>query len=167
DGLLRELETRMTPEASARGVRLFVLRLGEAPDAVFADTARLTKMLLHLLGNAVKYAAKDGAASLHLRGMEDGGAVFTISDDGAGMSEGEILIALELFGRLGGVENAANGAGVGLTLAQEIARAHGAEFEIRSETGQGTVVTVAFPGSRSLPAPSQEPAAERQSINAP
>lgn len=165
DALLGEIEARMAPQAAARGVRLSVRRLAEAPEAARADASRLTKMLLHLLGNAVKYAPNGGFASLRLRGAEDGGAVFLISDDGAGMSEEEISIALELFGRVGGVDNAENGAGIGLTLAQEIARAHGAALEIDSEGGQGTVVTVALPGSRSLAA--LRPGVEGQLASAP
>lgn len=143
--LLDAIRARRAPDAAARAVRLTVECDEGAPEIVTADRERLGRMLSHLLGNAIKYAAAGGAASLRAERGETGGVRFLIEDDGPGMDAEDIEIALELFGRVDGVENCANGAGVGLTLAQEIARAHGAEFEIRSVKGAGTQVSVTLP----------------------
>lgn len=143
--LLGRISARHEPDAAKRAVRLVVSREDDAPATVMADRERLSRMLSHLLGNAIKYAAAGGVAALLVKRADSGGAWFLIEDDGPGMSAEDIEIALELFGRVDGVENEANGAGVGLTLAQEIARAHGADFEIRSVKGDGAQVSVILP----------------------
>ena len=151
DALLVEIDGRHRETAEARGLSFTCRRLPGAPRKIVADGPRLGKMLSHLVGNAVKFAPEGGSVAVRIRATEQGGARFTIKDDGPGMTEQEIAVALELFGRVGGVDSAANGSGVGLTLAAEIAKAHGAELRIKSGKGCGAAVSVPLPAARTQP----------------
>ncbi|HZD16837.1 MAG TPA: HAMP domain-containing sensor histidine kinase, partial [Actinomycetota bacterium] len=62
-----------------------------------------------------------------------------------------------------GREVRAGGSGIGLTVAQELARAHGGGIEVRSEPGRGATFTVRLPlasspARSSFTAPSHPPA---------
>lgn len=143
--ILPEIKNRFKLEAASRNVRFRVEASADAPLHAAGDCDGLRRMLSHLAENAIKYAAENGEVLVRLSRAENGGATFTVMDDGVGMTEPEIAVALELFGRVNGVENAENGSGVGLTLAREIARAHGARFTIDSTPGHGTTITIDMP----------------------
>ncbi len=151
DEMLATLAARHAGAASERGLVFTCRRLPGAPRRIVADGPRLCKMLSHLVGNAVKYAPEGGSVAVRIRSTPEGGARFSIKDDGPGLSEQEIAVALELFGRVGGVDNPANGSGVGLTLAAEIAKAHGGALRIKSEKGRGAAVSVPLPAARTQP----------------
>lgn len=151
DAMLAEIDARHRERAAARGLSFTCRRLPGAPSRIVADGPRLGKMLSHLVGNAVKFAPEGGSVAVRIRATEEGGARFTIKDDGPGLSEQEISVALELFGRVGGVDNPAAGSGVGLTLAAEIARAHGGALRIKSVKGRGAAVSVPLPAARTQP----------------
>lgn len=149
--LLDEIAARHAEAAAARRLAFSVRVEPGAPRRIVADRARLGKMLSHLVGNAVKYATEGGAVAVRLRPGPTGGARLTVKDDGPGMTEQEIAVALELFGRVGGVDDPASGAGVGLTLASEIARAHGAPLRIKGAKGAGAAVSISLPAARTAP----------------
>lgn len=151
DDMLASIEARHRERADSRRLAFTCRRLPGAPRRIVADGPRLRKMLSHLVGNAVKYAAEGGAVSVRIRPTAEGGARFSIKDDGPGLTEQEIAVALELFGRVGGVDNPANGSGVGLTLAAEIAKAHGAPLRIKSAKGAGAAISVPLPAARTQP----------------
>lgn len=75
-----------------------------------------------------------------------GEVILEVADTGPGMSESEIAIALERFGR---VENRASrtvdGAGFGLPLAKAMVELHGGMLQVQSQSGEGTTVTVTLP----------------------
>lgn len=64
------------------------------------------------------------------------------------MTESELKRALELFGRVRGVDDPNEGVGVGLPLAREIAKAHGGRLDVKSEPGEGVTASAIFPAAR-------------------
>ena len=113
------------------------------PVMVLADRRRLRQLLLVLTDNAVKYNWAGGRIILSLS-ERNGMAVLSISNTGEG-------IPPELTGRVfdrffrSDASGAVEGCGLGLTIAQGIARAHGGEIQIRSELHGLTTVTVTLP----------------------
>ena len=115
------------------------------------------EILLNLLSNAIKFTELGGAINVLVRRTEEGGAAFVVRDNGSGMTEAEIEIALERFGQVdGGLARRHEGSGLGLPLARKLAELHGGSLTLKSEKGRGTTATVVLPPSRVL---SAEPAA--------
>lgn len=114
---------------------------------VRADAILLTRALLNIVGNAVKYTAderKDGSGRVTIRGDVEGSRIrLTVEDNGPG-------IAPETLARLGqpfvrGVEGPAApaGYGVGLSFARAVVEQHPCgKLTIDSEVGRGTYVTI-------------------------
>jgi two-component system cell cycle sensor histidine kinase PleC len=65
--------------------------------ALTADRTRLTEILINLLSNAIKFTELGGAINVLVRRTEEGGAAFVVRDNGRGMTEAEVEIALERF----------------------------------------------------------------------
>ena len=132
------------PAAAAAAVAVEVEPQDERV-AVLADFDRVREMVGHLLDNAIKFNVAGGRVRVSVRyaGRE---AVLCIADEGVGMSAEETGLACErLYRGPVAVDEQLPGAGLGLTLARDIARAHGGGIGIESEPGRGTTVTVALP----------------------
>jgi signal transduction histidine kinase len=113
-----------------------------------ADEIRVRQVLLNLLSNALKFTREGGLVSVSAGRRKDGLAL-TVSDTGIGMAEHEIPKALERFGQLdSALGRKFEGSGLGLPLTKHLVELHGGTFEIVSEPGRGTMVTVIFPWSR-------------------
>ena len=114
-----------------------------------ADRTRLTEILLNLLSNAIKFTELGGAIDVLVRRTEEGGVAFVVRDNGNGMTEAEIEIALERFGQIdAGLARRHEGSGLGLPLARKLAELHGGSLTLKSEAGRGTTATVILPPSR-------------------
>lgn len=115
-----------------------------------ADERRLKQILLNLLSNAIKFTAPQGRVTLTVSCRSGEGHVFEVKDTGQGMTEDEIAKSMTKFGQ---VDRATNkdmeGTGLGLPLTQGLVHLHGGHFQIESEKGLGTTVTVSFPEQRS------------------
>lgn len=104
---------------------------------VLADEDLLRRALLNLAINAVR--ACDAAGYVRLSAERDGGTVtLTVADNGCGIAPEDLPRVTEpYFGRFQG------GSGLGLSIVEHIARAHGWRLLIRSEPGTGTRVSLA------------------------
>lgn len=123
----------------------------KAPERIFADRTRIKQILINLLTNAVKFTPPGGTIRLRVRSGRSGGAVFSVSDTGAGMTEQEIETALKPFGQVGSAMTRSHeGTGLGLPLAASFTEMHGGELIIESAPGQGTIVSVLLPPERTL-----------------
>ena len=121
---------------------------------LMADEARLKQVLVHLLGNAVKFTAPGGTVALAVRRAAEGGVEFEVTDTGEGMTADEIEIAIQPFGQLdAGLARQRGGTGLGLPLARRLTELHGGSFSIDSEKGCGTKVIVWLPASRAKSGP--------------
>ena len=86
--------------------------------------------------------ARGGTVVVRVGGKED--RVFLeVSDTGVGIPEGKQPLVFERFYRLDGIEEPGNG--LGLSIAQTIAEAHGGRIEAESQPGEGTRMTIILP----------------------
>ena len=126
----------------------------KAPVRIFADRTRMKQILINLLTNAVKFTPSGGTIRLRVRSGKNGGAIFSVSDTGEGMTKQEIETALTPFGQVGSAMTRPHeGTGLGLPLAASFTEMHGGELVIESARGQGTTVSVLLPPERTIPAP--------------
>jgi signal transduction histidine kinase len=130
-----------TVRAEDKGLR-FSVALGIAgPCWVLGDPARLRQVLHNLLGNAVKFTSR-GSVSLTL-GRDTAGGQFTaeVTDTGPGIANEDLEHVFEAFRQLDGAnQQPSEGAGLGLTIARDIAQAMGGDITLRSTLGAGTTV---------------------------
>jgi signal transduction histidine kinase len=123
--------------------------LPDHPVQLLGDPRQLERMIVNLLGNAVKFTDDGGRVAWSLTTTADQ-ALFRVADTGIGIPEAEQPALFSRFFRSTTVqERAIQGTGLGLTIVQTIVRSHGGEITIRSREHVGTDVEVALPLSRS------------------
>lgn len=103
--------------------------------AVF-DRDQIRQAASVLLDNAVKYTPEGGSVIARV-GEGDGGAYLEVSDTGPGIPNEELPLVFERFYRLDSARSQ-GGAGLGLSIAKQIAEAHGGTIEAESTEGHGS-----------------------------
>jgi two-component system cell cycle sensor histidine kinase PleC len=104
---------------------------------------RFRQILTNLVSNAVKYSAPAGRIQVVLETAASGGVKLTVRDDGPGMTAEELQKALSRFGRLGHPETQTkSGVGLGLPIAQDLARLLNGTLTVHTEKGRGTRIVV-------------------------
>jgi len=106
---------------------------------ITADYDRLKQALVNLLANALCYT-DGGAITVGNRGRE----IF-VSDTGIGIEGADLPHIFDRFYRADSSRSrSSGGAGVGLAIAKAIVRAHGGAISAKSESGKGSVFTIAL-----------------------
>lgn len=119
------------------------------PVEVSFDQLHMRQAVAILLDNAVKYTPEGGNVVVSVD-QENGWARLEVSDTGIGIPEDELPLVFERFHRAdpSRAQSASQGgAGLGLSIARQIARAHGGEIEARSKPGEGSTFTLHIPRS--------------------
>jgi signal transduction histidine kinase len=126
--------------------------------AVRGDAMALTHCLLNLLDNAIKYSRT--RKEIRISGSaRDGTVSLSVSDRGIGIAPADRKRIFEKFVRLeDGLVHDVRGAGLGLSLVDQIIRAHGGRVDVVSAVGEGSTFTLVLPvatETETLPAESQ------------
>lgn len=133
------------PRAASNGIHLHCNIEDKLPEA-FADALRLKQVLLNLLSNAVKFTEPNGNISLEVSKQSDDRILFTIADDGKGMTSEELHMATQPFGQVrSGHGDANEGTGLGLPISVALIKAHHGTFSLESQKGEGTVASFTIP----------------------
>ena len=118
---------------------------------VAGDRKRLEQVVVNLLTNALRYTDAGGRVSLTVRQAGDD-AVLEVADSGVGIAPEDLPHVFTRFWR--GEKSrsrATGGAGIGLSIVQELVRAHGGRVTVESTTGQGSVFRVVIPCREAAP----------------
>ncbi|HEY1757255.1 MAG TPA: ATP-binding protein [Bryobacteraceae bacterium] len=147
-GLLEDVCAELHNLAESRQVRIHS-ELGRGVAVVAGNRPALRRLFVILLDNALKYSPAGAEVRLSLS-HEDGRVSVSIQDSGAGISATDLPHIFERFYRAS--EGSGEGHGLGLALADHIARAHGATIEVRSTEGASSEFRVSFaaPASANL-----------------
>lgn len=145
---VREARVRLDLAALAGSVCHDLAEIGASVDwaggaaEVVGEPINLRRAVANLVENAVKYG---GAARVRLA-TEGGRAVLTVEDEGPGLPEAELERVFEPFRRgEPSRSRATGGAGLGLTVARGVARAHGGEVSLANRPGGGLVARLELP----------------------
>jgi signal transduction histidine kinase len=132
-------------------------RLGELAEAtVLADRDRLAVALDALLENAVTHTTADDRIEVSAR-LDDGYAVFVVTDAGCGIAAAELDRIFARFGRARPYRSrAVGGFGLGLPIVQAIAEAHHGSVQVRSAEGRGSTFELRLPAGPA-PGPASSP----------
>lgn len=142
--LLNNVARTFAPQAQAAQV---ALETDIQPlSSISADGDRLFQVFTNLLENALKHSHAGGRVNLRAR-QHNGNLEASVSDSGDGIPPHEVERIFERFyqvdkSRRGGK---GRGVGLGLSIAQEIVRAHGGQITVESQLGQGSTFTVLLP----------------------
>jgi PAS domain S-box-containing protein len=142
--LLATTADLLAPLAAARGVTLDTeLEAGLPPLEI--DPDRIAQVLSNLVGNAVKFTPSSGHVKLRASRTADSVQV-VVQDTGVGIAADDLPFVFDRFWQSRRTDR--SGAGLGLAIAQGIARAHGGTLRLESEQGLGTMAILTLPIAR-------------------
>ena len=115
---------------------------------VLGDRPRLRQLFLNLVTNAIKYTPRGGKVEVALaRRLTE--VTFTVRDTGIGIAAADLPYVFERFWRADRARSRIaaerGGWGLGLSISQYIAQAHGGRLEVQSRLGRGSTFTVTLP----------------------
>ncbi|MGB0969464.1 MAG: HAMP domain-containing sensor histidine kinase [Mycobacterium sp.] len=125
------------------GERDFTLEAVAEVTAV-VDPQRITQALVALTDNACRYTEAGHRIGVGSE-IVDGWLRFKVSDSGPGVSEADRTRIFERFARGSAGGQRSDGAGLGLSIVQVIAVAHGGHVDVDSIRGRGATFTVVVP----------------------
>jgi signal transduction histidine kinase len=146
-GMVAEVQGVMRAAARTAGVNL-TAQTSAAANYVVADHARLRQSLLNLIGNAIKFARRGNVAIKTRLEQRPAGdfVVFDIVDDGIGIAKSDQDNLFKPFSQANAqIGEVYGGAGLGLSIARDLARAMGGDVTVTSELGQGATFSLSVP----------------------
>jgi two-component system sensor histidine kinase/response regulator len=133
----------LDPHARSKNIAVAV----DTPDGQRAsiDGARFNQVVDNLVGNAIKFSPPGTTVKVSLR-SSDGNLLFSVQDQGPGISEEDRKLLFRSFQKLsarptGGEKST----GLGLAIVKKIVDAHGGHITVDKAPGGGTVFTVTVP----------------------
>jgi signal transduction histidine kinase len=138
---------RLTPLAARENVQL---ETGDLPEArMLGDRQSLLQMVSNLIENAIKYTEGEEKKVYIETGVTDGCAWVRVSDNGPGIAPEHLPHLFDRFYRVDQARtrddsDAPTGSGLGLSIIQWIAQAHGGEVYVESTPGDGSSFEVRF-----------------------
>jgi signal transduction histidine kinase len=111
------------------------------------DRDSVSRALVNLIDNAIKYSGESRSIAIALRDGK-GTIGIAVTDRGIGVHQEEIEKIFDPYYRAKFSDTETQrGAGLGLTLVQQIVQAHGGRVEVESKPGEGSTFTLVFPKS--------------------
>lgn len=141
--LLNKIENELAPQADAKGI---VYRSRETHAAVRSDPALVALILRNLVSNAIRYTEQGGVlVACRARGEQ---VLIEVWDTGIGIEPAQHRAIFREFHQLGNAErDRRKGLGLGLAIAQGLARALGQPLALASTPGRGSVFRLALPAA--------------------
>jgi len=119
--------------------------IDETIEPQYWDRESVSRALLNLIDNAIKYSADDKAIDVILRQTVEH-VIVEVHDHGIGIGPNDLARIFDPYFRAQFSDTQTRrGAGLGLTLVQQIVAAHGGKVEVESELGKGSTFRLLFP----------------------
>ena len=151
NGLVRGVLDRLRARVEQKELTV-ATRLDAALAPVSVDAPLVTRLMEHLLDNAVKFTPDHGKIVITTAPAEGGGgARVSVADSGPGLAAVEAARMFEPFFRADPARPRSTGAGLGLALSAAIARLHGGSIRAVLQDGAGMRVDVELPGPPPAP----------------
>jgi signal transduction histidine kinase/CheY-like chemotaxis protein len=146
--LARDVVLLYRPQSAAKGVELSVhveegLSEG-ASGGVVGDAVRTRQILSSLVGNAVKYTVR-GRIEVRIARMDTDRLRIDVADTGPGLTPDELIHAFDAFSRIERTSTGVPGAGLGLSLASQLALLMGGVVSAESAPGVGSCFWLDLP----------------------
>ena len=161
--LVDEIVSMFRLTAAEKGVRLEAVYENSLPALVCTDAALLKRILLNLVGNALKFTA---SGSISVRVAYETECMparlrIAVADDGCGIPAADQPQLMKMFYQASNAVSASSrGTGLGLHLSQQwVTLLGGSGFQVHSELGVGSTFSFAIPAPEARPSPVAVPAA--------
>ena len=148
----RQVVAELQPLAGARGV---TVRLSGAPALLRSDPVRLAQVLGNLVDNGIRYNRPGGSVAVEAAPEGDGVRV-CVEDTGLGIPEADLPHVFQRFYRVRRGSEPDAGSGLGLAIVKHLVHTLGGTVQLTSREGEGTRVTLHFPGDGEA-APGSQP----------
>ena len=144
-GVLDELRETMEPLAKEKGIELVETLPADLP-LVEADRAKLRRIILNLLSNALKFTRKGGRIEVRVERQEGQQVRISVSDTGVGIAPEDVA---RLFDKYEQARSRATrgekGTGLGLYITRQLLELHGSKIKVESEVGRGSTFSFTLP----------------------
>lgn len=129
--------------ADKKAIKFHLNYAKSLPDHIYTDNARLSQILWNLLSNAVKFTPEGGEIWLDIQALNPPYLTFSVKDTGFGIDKTEQEKIFQMFYQS---ENSnghkAQGSGIGLAVAKQIALLMQGDLTVQSELGKGSTFTL-------------------------
>jgi signal transduction histidine kinase len=144
--VVRAIE-ELRPQAEEKGLTVGHAARG-SDFALLGDEDRLLRVLLNLLGNAVKFTPHGGAVTVGLTDV--GGEVeIAVEDTGIGIPAADLSRVFDPYAQ---AHRGRGGSGLGLSIVRGLVEAHGGRVRVESEEGRGSRFVLRLPRDGAAPA---------------
>ncbi len=137
--LLSDMYANLSTLATEKHIHLQVKLQREAL-TVYADVARLDRILQNLIANAIQYTPHKGEVTVTVEPLGNEEVKLSVADTGQGIAEADLPYIFEPYFRSRSGRRAYQGGkGLGLAITERLLALHGSQLEVNSRAGQGTV----------------------------
>ncbi|MBF0243942.1 MAG: response regulator [Planctomycetes bacterium] len=148
DRILEEVSSLMNVRCKDKGLSLEIVSTGECPKELIGDATLLRRVLVNLVGNAIKFTEK-GKVALKVSDLkveaESCRLEFLIEDTGIGIPEDKLQRLFKPFSQADdSISRVYGGTGLGLSISKNIVEILGGEIGVESEFGKGSLFRVAL-----------------------
>ena len=150
--LLNDLQALMGVRADEAGLPLQFIYSTGVPRYILADEKRIRQVLVNLISNALKFT-DHGSIRVMVQvenfSKEKSRLLFEVHDTGCGILESEMQDLFKPFSRLKRTQSQrAEGAGLGLSISQRLARQMGGDITVTSQVDKGSIFQLSIPIDR-------------------
>jgi signal transduction histidine kinase len=152
--LLTDASDEVWPQAHAKRIQIDTQCDGDEMGWINADASLITRALVNLLNNAVKYSPADTRIVCTIRRTTGGKphVVCAIRDEGYGIPAEDQARLFKPFQRFHTAQRPeVGGAGLGMAFVWTVITRHGGDVAVDSEVGTGTTITLSLPALETLP----------------
>lgn len=144
-GILMEVCDILVPIAFKRRIEL---DLSITADIYYTgDEAKLKRVFINLVDNAIKYSDDNSTVEVSLKAIE-AETIFSVRDHGVGISEEDVPYIFDRFYRVDKTRSRqTGGTGLGLSIVKSIVNMHGGTIDVSSTPGHGTTMKVTLPNN--------------------
>ncbi|WP_299371749.1 sensor histidine kinase [uncultured Tateyamaria sp.] len=134
-----DIVDRLTPVAEMMDLDLTISSDGPVP--VQADPILVQNAVRNLVDNALKYSSAESVVHIHVSAQP--GPSITVTDQGIGFPKDQIELLSQRFQRGDNARDTV-GSGLGLTIAKDVAEAHGGRLELKNLEAGGACAVLYF-----------------------
>lgn len=154
-GMIARVAEDLYALASERRVKILISLPPDIPPLP-ADPAKLYRIILNLLHNAVKFTKPETAVEIAALQLPQGNIQISVSDVGPGIALEDVEKVFQPFYRASATHRKTKGAGLGLTIAKLLVELHHGRLWVETVPGHGSRFSFALPNSTTVRAGSAD-----------